>query len=146
VNVLVIGAGVIGTVYGAHLGAAGHTISVLAHGTRTDDVGHAALRAGNVLRGVETHAPARVTDAHANEVFDLVLVALRRDHLDRITRELRMLPGQPLVLFFGNNSKGSGRAANRAYGARADGIPGRRWHDEQWCRRVRADRATANRA
>lgn len=30
-KILVVGAGVIGTVYGAHLAAAGHTVSVLAH-------------------------------------------------------------------------------------------------------------------
>ena len=33
-NVLIVGAGVIGTVYGAQLGSVGHGISVLAHGDR----------------------------------------------------------------------------------------------------------------
>ena len=33
-KVLIIGAGVIGTVYGAHLGAAGHTVDVLSHPPR----------------------------------------------------------------------------------------------------------------
>ena len=31
-NILIVGAGVIGTVYGAHLAAAGNHISVLSHG------------------------------------------------------------------------------------------------------------------
>ena len=34
-RVLIVGAGVIGTVYGAHLGAAGHAVSVLRHPPRT---------------------------------------------------------------------------------------------------------------
>lgn len=37
-KVLVVGAGVIGTVYGAHLAAARNTVSVLSHGARTDEV------------------------------------------------------------------------------------------------------------
>ena len=44
-HVLVVGAGVIGTVYGAHLGAAGHRISVLAHGERTAAIAVRGLHA-----------------------------------------------------------------------------------------------------
>ena len=45
----VVGAGVIGTVYGAHLAAAGHAVSVLHHGARTDQVAAGGLRAREVL-------------------------------------------------------------------------------------------------
>jgi ketopantoate reductase len=48
-QVLIIGAGAIGTVYGAHLGAAGHAVWVLAHGARTADVSRDGLRARDVL-------------------------------------------------------------------------------------------------
>ena len=41
-KVLIVGAGVIGTVYGAHLAAAGNTVSVLCHRPRTDDVAREA--------------------------------------------------------------------------------------------------------
>ena len=41
-KMLIVGAGVIGTVYGAHLVAAGHKVSVLSHGPRTDEVARAA--------------------------------------------------------------------------------------------------------
>ncbi len=37
-RVLIVGAGVIGTVYGAHLAAADHAVSVLSHPPRTDQV------------------------------------------------------------------------------------------------------------
>ncbi len=36
-KVLVVGAGVIGTVRGAHMAAAGSKVSVLSHGPRTSD-------------------------------------------------------------------------------------------------------------
>lgn len=42
-NVLIVGAGVIGTVYGAQLGTAGHGISVLAHGDRTEAIAGALM-------------------------------------------------------------------------------------------------------
>ena len=45
-NVLVVGAGVIGTVYGAQLGAAGHTVHVLNHPPRTDGIAGGAWPPG----------------------------------------------------------------------------------------------------
>jgi hypothetical protein len=36
-KVLVVAAGMVGTVYGAHRAAAGSTVCVLSHGPRTDD-------------------------------------------------------------------------------------------------------------
>ena len=52
-NILIVGAGagVIGTVYGAHLAAAGTHISVLSHGRRTDEVAAGGLCARDVLGG-----------------------------------------------------------------------------------------------
>jgi transposase len=47
-RILIIGAGVIGTVYGAHLGAGGHTVSMLRHGDRTDEVARRGLVAREV--------------------------------------------------------------------------------------------------
>jgi 2-dehydropantoate 2-reductase len=100
---LIIGAGVIGTVYGAHLGAAGHAVSVLAHGVRTAQVGRDGLRARDVLADVLTDSPVAVVDRVDAGTFDLVLVALRRDHLPLVSVQLAMLSERSLVLFFGNN-------------------------------------------
>jgi 2-dehydropantoate 2-reductase len=50
-KVLIVGAGVIGTVYGAHLAAAGHEVSVLSHGLTTDEVIAAGLSACDVGSG-----------------------------------------------------------------------------------------------
>ena len=80
-NVLIIGPGVIGTVYGTQLGAAGHAISVVEHGNRTDVIAARGLHARDVSSGVETHAPVRVVSSAGAPDLDVVLVALRRDHL-----------------------------------------------------------------
>jgi 2-dehydropantoate 2-reductase len=105
-KVLVIGAGAIGTVYGAHLGAAGHTVSVLAHGARTAKVSRDGLSARDVLTSGLTEFPAAVVDRVDADAFDLVLVALRRDHLPLVDAQLTKLSEHPLVLFFGNNPTG----------------------------------------
>ena len=55
---LIVGAGVIGTVYGAHIAAAGNQVSVLSHGRRTGEVAGAGLRARDVLGGGRVDAAA----------------------------------------------------------------------------------------
>jgi ketopantoate reductase len=64
-NILVVGAGVIGTVYGAHLGAASHRISVLAHGERTAAIAVRGRYARDITSGIETQAPAVVATSAA---------------------------------------------------------------------------------
>ena len=105
-RILVIGAGVIGTVYGAQLGAAGNAVSVLAHGARSGAIAILGLVARDVIDGSETHSPATVIAAASDATFDVVLVALRHDHLQSAARALSALDGRPLVLFFGNNPAG----------------------------------------
>ena len=104
-KVLVVGAGVIGTVYGAHLAAAGNTVSVLTHGPRTDEVAAGGLCARDVLGGGWARADsAVVADAHGD--YDVVLVAVRSDQLASACAGLAGLAGKPAVVFFGNNPAG----------------------------------------
>ena len=107
-RVLVVGAGLIGTVYGAHLAAAGCTVSVLSHGPRTGDVAAGGLCARDVLSGGRADAEAVVVPDASGE-YDIVLVAVRRDQLASACAGLAVLGGNPAVVFFGNNP--AGRAA-----------------------------------
>jgi 2-dehydropantoate 2-reductase len=104
-NVLIVGAGVIGSVYGAHLAAAGNAVSVLSHGSRTDEVASSGLSAHDVLDGSLVEAGATVVP-DAGGGYDLVLVAVRRDQLASACARLAALAGQPAVVFFGNNPAG----------------------------------------
>jgi 2-dehydropantoate 2-reductase len=104
-KILIVGAGVIGTVYGAHIAAAGNQVSVLSHGPRTAEVAAGGLRAREVLAGGRFDADADVVpDAGGN--YDIVLVAVRRDQLASACAELAVLAGKPAVVFFGNNPEG----------------------------------------
>jgi ketopantoate reductase len=107
-RVLVVGVGVIGTVYGAHLAAAGNTVWVLSHGPRTDEVAAGGLRARDVLGGRRADAETAVVPDASGE-YDIVMVAVRRDQLASACAELAVLTGKPAIVFFGNNP--AGRAA-----------------------------------
>ena len=107
-KMLIVGAGVIGTVYGAHVAAAGSKVSVLSHGSRTGEVAAAGLSARDVLRGRRVDAEADVVPDACGD-YNVVLVAVRRDQLASTCAELTVLTGKPAVVFFGNNP--AGRAA-----------------------------------
>jgi ketopantoate reductase len=59
-NMLIVGAGVIGTVYGAHVAATGSKVSVLSHGPRTSEVAATGLSARDVRGGRRVDAEADV--------------------------------------------------------------------------------------
>ena len=114
-KMLLVGAGVIGTVYGAHLAAAGIEVSVLSHGPRTDEVARGGLSARDVLRGGRADAEVTVVPDASGE-YDIVLVTVRRDQLASACTGLSVLAGKPAIVFFGYNP--AGRAAITA------GLPG----------------------
>ena len=123
-RILIVGAGVIGTVYGAHLGAAGHAISVLSHPPRTSDVTARGLTARDVLTGNRVETRAVVVPDAAAGLYDLVLAAVRADLLASACAELTGLQGAPAVLFFGNNPGGRAAIPATVPGAVQLGFPG----------------------
>ena len=124
VKVLVIGAGVIGTVYGAELGEAGNAVSVVAHGSRTEAIARSGLSSHEVLTGATAHSAAAVVADLGEDVFDVVLVSVRRDDLASVAAQLRQLRGRPLVVFFGNNPQGTAGLPDGLAGAVSMGFPG----------------------
>jgi 2-dehydropantoate 2-reductase len=105
VEALIVGAGVIGTVYGAHLAAAGHEVRVLSHGLRTDEVAAGGLSARDVIDGRRVDAEAAVVP-DASGSYDIALVAVQRDQLASACTRLAILAGAPAIVFLGNNPAG----------------------------------------
>jgi 2-dehydropantoate 2-reductase len=120
---LIVGAGVIGTVYGAHIAAAGHQVSVLGHEPRTGDVAARGLRARGVLDGERVKVEANVVP-DASGHYDLVLVAVRRDQLASACAELAVAAARPAVVFFGNNPAGLAAIPGDLPGDAYLGFPG----------------------
>jgi ketopantoate reductase len=120
---LIVGAGVIGTVYGAHLAAAGNRVCVLSHGSRTEEVAVRGLCARNVHGGTRTDAGAAVVPDASGD-YDIVLVAVRRDQLASACAGLGTLTGMPAIVFFGNNPAGRSAIPGNLAGDVYLGFPG----------------------
>jgi 2-dehydropantoate 2-reductase len=123
VKILLVGAGVIGTVYGANLAAADDTVSVLAHGARTDDVARNGLRARDVSDGRVVTAAVKVVPDPGADAYDLVLVAVTRDQFSAACAPLTALVGAPTILLLGN-SAGRGAVPDAVRGRVCLGFPG----------------------
>jgi 2-dehydropantoate 2-reductase len=122
-QVLLIGAGVVGTVYGAQLASVGHHVSVLRHGPRTDQVGREGLLCHDVNEATPQRcAVALVPDAAG--AYDLVLLAVRADQIRAAMEPLLVLSGAPVVLVFGNNPGGTAALDGGLPGTIHLGFPG----------------------
>lgn len=124
VRVLFVGAGVIGTVYGANLAGAGHQVSVLQHGRRTEDTVRHGLAATDVLKGTPVRSPVNVVADAGSDQYELVVVTVRREQLAAALADLRPLAGQPAVVLFGNNPAGRAAVPSDVPGTVHLGFPG----------------------
>jgi 2-dehydropantoate 2-reductase len=122
-KVLLVGAGVIGTVYGANLAAAGDTVSVLAHGIRTAEVARNGLKAHDVADGRNVAASVQVVPGPGADAYELVVVAVTRDQLSGVCESLSGLAGAPTILLLGNTT-GRGAVPDAVRGRVCLGFPG----------------------
>ena len=67
-KILIVGAGVIGTVYGAHLAAAGNTVNFLSHGARTHVIAASGLSVRDKGGGGQLDAPCLGRPARRRDV------------------------------------------------------------------------------
>ena len=118
VRILVLGAGVIGSVYAGKLLQAGHDVVMLARGTRLTDLRAHGLVLEDYVSKQRTELPVSATDApDANERYDLVLVPVRSDQLEQTLPILTNMHDGSDVLFFGNTA-GRSSALTDALGER----------------------------
>jgi 2-dehydropantoate 2-reductase len=85
-QVTIVGAGALGTILGAHLGAAGHDVTVVARGQRAKDIRVGGLR----VRGlVELDQHCRVVEPdRASVETDLLIYAVKTYHMADATAAL----------------------------------------------------------
>jgi 2-dehydropantoate 2-reductase len=90
VRILVLGAGVIGSVYAGRLLQAGHQVALVARGRRLTDVRAHGLVLEDAESGEHRELPIEVLDVPAADVrYDLVVVAVRCEQLTRCRSWLR---------------------------------------------------------
>lgn len=99
-RVLVMGAGVIGSVYAARLLEAGHTVTVCARGRRLAELRDRGLVLQDAETGRRTVHQVQAVASPDGVACDLVLVAVRRDQMVGTVPALVNLDAD--VMFFGN--------------------------------------------
>ena len=104
-RILVLGAGVIGSVYAGKLLAAGHDVVLLARGSRLVDLQAHGLVLEDAESGNRSVVPvSSVGEPAAGDVFDLVLVPVRAEQLTSTLPILTGMNDDSPVLFFGNTA------------------------------------------
>lgn len=123
-NVLLVGVGVVGTVYGTRLVASGHNVDVLAHGPRTQQVQRSGLLATDTVTGVTTESPVTVIATTSGRSYDLVVISVRADQIRSACADLQLLAHAGELLFLGNNPAGHAGIPGGLPGPRSLGFPG----------------------
>ena len=108
-KILVYGAGNIGRLYAARLQLAGEDVTLLARGARCDELRAHGIRLVEQTTGEQTTVRVGLVDRlRAEDAYDLVLVALPKEHVAEVLPLLAAHRATPSVLFFGNNAAGPG--------------------------------------
>jgi 2-dehydropantoate 2-reductase len=107
VNILVYGAGVIGSLYARRLQQGGHRVVLLARGLRRADIEQHGLVLEDLLSGARSASPIDTVERLLPEDhYHLIIVAVRRDQLANILPDLSANHRVPAFLFLLNNPLG----------------------------------------
>jgi 2-dehydropantoate 2-reductase len=104
-RVLVVRAGVIGSVYGAKLLEAGHAVVMLSRGERLADLQTRGLMLQDGESQLQTRLSVPAVDRlDDTDGYDLALVSVRHEQLAAALPVLTSMRGRPDVLVFGHSS------------------------------------------
>ena len=111
-RIVVIGAGVLGSLYGARLAAAGHSVTVVERGGRPTELQRAPILISNDESGVAAAATVEaVPNLKPDDDHDLALVIVRADQIDDLLPDLAANRGVKTFLFMHNRAAGSSALA-----------------------------------
>lgn len=106
-NILVYGAGVLGSLYAAHLKESGQNVSILARGQRLVDLRKHGILIEDPITGKSTITHVNVVDSlMSDDAYDLIMVLVRKNQLIDVLPALAANRGSPTVLFMLNNAAG----------------------------------------
>jgi ketopantoate reductase len=106
-QILVYGAGPLGSLFAARLQEGGNEVSILARGQRLAKLREHGIVLVDVLTDMQTVTRVNVVDRLAPEdTYDLVLVIMRKNHALQILPVLAANQHTPNILFLMNNAAG----------------------------------------
>src|SRR5579884_4111078 len=104
-KVLVVGAGVLGSVYAAKLRQAGHDVAILARGQRAAELRTYGIVLEDATSGRQTATRVEVTGRLGPEdAYDLVMILVRKDQLASILPGFGANHATPTFPFMVNNA------------------------------------------
>jgi 2-dehydropantoate 2-reductase len=107
VEILVYGAGPLGSLFAARLHNAGHKVSLLARGERLRDLcEHGIVLVDSQTNQETTTRPEIIETLNPTDVYDLVLVIMRKNRALEILPTLAANQHTPNILFLMNNAAG----------------------------------------
>ena len=106
-RVLIFGAGVLGSLYGARLAEAGNDVAVLARGRRLGELRARGVVLEDVRSGARTATPVRIVSELApDDPYDVVVVLVRKTQLASVLPPLAASRATPNVLVMVSNPSG----------------------------------------
>lgn len=106
-NILVYGAGPLGSVFAAKLHQGGHAVSLLARGQRLADLREHGVVIHNLTNDEWVTARVNVVERLAPEdVYDVIMVIMRKNNALDILPILAANTGTPTIMFLMNNAAG----------------------------------------
>lgn len=106
-NILIYGAGVVGSVYAVRLQEAGHRVTLLARGQRAESLRRHGIQLENAATGRKTTSQVSIVEELApTDSYDVVLVTVRFNQLDTVVPSLAANSQVPTLLFLLNNPTG----------------------------------------
>ena len=107
-RVIVLGAGMQGTLLGVRLAAAGHTVVLVARGRRAEQLRQSGAIIEHVLSGRRQMIHLEIAETLAADArADLCVVTVRREQLEEVLPFLKAAVGLGRILFFVNHAGGS---------------------------------------
>lgn len=112
-KILVYGAGVLGSIYAAHLKQAGYNVSILARGKRLADLLNLGIVLENALTGKHTITHVDVVETlEPEDTYDWVLVFVRKNQVASILPILAANHHTHNILFLVNDAAGAKKSIN----------------------------------
>jgi 2-dehydropantoate 2-reductase len=106
-KILVVGAGVLGSLYAARLYEAGNDVTVLARGNRAEEIRKNGIILENSANGQQTTDRVTVIEQlSAADYYDLALILVRRNQLESVLPVLAANKQIPTVVVMCNNASG----------------------------------------
>lgn len=106
-KILVFGAGVLGSIYGARLWRAGHDVSILARGKRLEEITGDGIVLENAYTGQREQLSIPVVDhLGPTDFYTLIIVLVRKNQLPSVLPALAANHCVRNILFMVNNASG----------------------------------------